>query len=355
MKILWLGSDLWGSRQRADACIRLGHELTLLDPRRLLPASAWIDRWIWNAGGKLFESMVRRSILRTIGSRQFDLCIVDQGELIGASTVARLKRQCGSVISYINDDPFGGRDRRRFRQYLHALPHYDISVVVRDENVAEAYAYGARHVFLTYLSSDDVDHKPLPLTEDDRRRWKAEVLFIGTWMEERGPFMLALLDAGLPLAIYGNRWQKSPEWPRLQTAWRGPAVYGDDYAKAIQCAKINLGLLSKGNRDRWTTRSAEIPALGGLLCAERTDIHRQFYVEDQEAVFWRDADECIVKCRGLLADETRRRLIGMRGQQRALRNALTNENIMQEIIDLANVAGSLPDASRYAGGSDARR
>jgi spore maturation protein CgeB len=347
MKILWLGSDLWGSKQRADACIRLGHELTLLDPRHLLPSSPWVDRWIWNVGGKLFEARVRHLILQQIERQHFDLCIVDQGELIGARTVAALKRYCGSVISYINDDPFGRRDRRRFQQYLRALPHYDISVVVREVNMAEAYACGARHVFLTYLASDDVEHAPLPLTDTDRQRWSSEVLFIGTWMEERGPFMAALLEAGLPLTIYGNRWQKSPQWPRLKSAWRGNAVYGDDYAKAIQCARVNLGLLSKGNRDSWTTRSAEIPALGGLLCAERTDLHRHFYAEDHEAVFWRDADECIAKCRGLLADDARRRHMAALGQQRARRNALTNENTMEEIIGLANVSGSLPDRSRF--------
>lgn len=338
MRILWLGADRWGSQQRADACRRLGHQVSLVDPRRLLPAGAWVDRWTWTLGGALFEARVRRGLLRQLAGRRFDLCLVDQGELIGADTVSLLRRQCGAVFSYVNDDPFGGRDRRRFRLYRRALGRYDVNVVVRELNVAEAYAEGAGQVFLSHLASDELAHQRRPLSAEARLRWDAGVLFIGTWMEERGPFMAALLDAGLPLAIYGNRWQKAPQWPKLSAAWRGPALYGADYALAIQCAKVSLGLLSKGNRDDWTTRSAEIPALGGLLCAERTATHQRFYAEGRDAVFWGDVDECVFQCRRLLGDAALRERIAVQGRLRAQRNGLRNENIMAEILALAVMA-----------------
>ena len=62
-------------------------------------------------------------------------------------------------------------------------------------------------------------------------------------------------------------------------------------------------MLGKGNRDRHTTRSFEIPAIGGLLCAERTDEHRESFEEGMEAVFWNDAKECVDQCRRLLNDD----------------------------------------------------
>ena len=75
---------------------------------------------------------------------------------------------------------------------------------------------------------------------------------------------------------------------RCKRRGSGPAIYGDDYLKAIQLAKVSLGLLSKGNRDLHTTRTFEIPYCGGLLCAERTSEHLQLYQEDVEAVYWSD-------------------------------------------------------------------
>jgi spore maturation protein CgeB len=116
--------------------------------------------------------------------------------------------------------------------------------------------------------------------------------------------MAELVRPGLPLSIWGDRWQKAPEWPALAPHWRGPGQDDPEiYARIIQSAKISLGLLSKGNRDRHTTRSFEIPAIGGLLCAERTDEHCQSYKEGVEAVFWDDAEECIEQCRRLLKDD----------------------------------------------------
>jgi spore maturation protein CgeB len=205
---------------------------------------------------------------------------------------------------------------------------------------------GAKKVFLTYLSADEVEHAPVPITQLDKKKWASDILFVGTCMEERGPFMARLIGKGLPLAIYGNRWQKAREWPVLKKAWRGPAIYGDDYAKAIQCAKINLGLLSKGNRDLWTTRSAEITSLGGLLCAERTSVHRKFYVEGEEAVFWDDADECIEQCSRLLDDPQRRIYIAEQGKIRFKKNALTNENVMKTIIAAATDSVAVPEYVR---------
>jgi spore maturation protein CgeB len=265
--------------------------------------------------------------------QQFDLCHVDCGEWVTSAVVAMLKRHAGQVINYCIDDPTGPRDGRRFSAYRQALRHYDLVVVMRDANVKEAQQLGAKHVYRVFMSADELSHAPRALSAADLKQWSADVLFLGTWMPERGPFMLALVRAGVPLTIQGAHWNKAPEWPELSAYWRGGPIGGDDYAKAIQCARINLGLLSKGNRDMHTTRSMEIPALGGLLCAERTPEHLALYQEGVEAVFWEDADECAAVCRALLKDEMRCQQLMERGHQRYLVGGYANEAVLQKIMN----------------------
>jgi spore maturation protein CgeB len=190
-------------------------------------------------------------------------------------TVRADRRRYEKSMSYNNDDPFGLRDGRRWRNYLAAVAEYDVLVVMRDINVTEARSAGARMVVRIFMSLDEIAHVARPLSAEDWAKWSSDVAFIGTWLPERGPFMLELAQRDVPITIYGDRWHKAPEWPELKRFWRGPGIYAaDDYAKSIQCAKIGLGLISKGNRDLHTHRSFEIPSLGSLLLAERTCEHQ---------------------------------------------------------------------------------
>jgi len=236
------------------------------------------------------------------------------------------------VLLYSNDDPTGPRDGPRFASLRGAFGAYDLCAVVRNENVAEFESAGALRTFRVFMGYDEVSHQPLLPEESLPDAFRSEVGFFGTWMPERGPLMVALLRAGLPLAIWGERWHRAPEWQELRAAWRGPGLQGRDYVKAIAGAKVCLGLLSKGNRDLHTTRSSEIPFAGGLLCAERTDEHLAMYRENEDAMFWESSVECISVCRKLLADDRQRERIRLSGMKRVRELHLGNEDVAASIL-----------------------
>ena len=338
-RILYLGPKSGTCLDRANAYRRLGHDVHHLDTRKLLPGTVWVDRATWRVGGEIFAPWVHRGLARELAGRQYDVCHVDNGEWITPGVIEQLRRNAPIVINYNIDDPFGPRDGQRFSAYRKALPRYDLAVVVREVNVAEALNLGARDVLRVFRSADEVSHSPRLINDEDRSRWRSDVLFLGTWMPERGPFLLDLVERGVPLTIRGANWHKAPEWPRLRRFWKGGVLLGDEYAKAIQCARVNLGLLSKENRDQHTTRSLEIPALGALLCAERTDEHRAMYLDGVEAVFWTDPATCAAACLGLLADEDRRQEIAAHGRERLSRSGHFNERVLANVLEAACGAG----------------
>lgn len=335
LRILYIGPESGTCLDRAHAFRRMGHEVAHLDMRRLLPKSIWIDRITWRIGGHVLAPMLIPKVREFIGNRRFDLCHVDNGEWVSPSIVNVIRAVAPKVINYNIDDPTGPRDARRFAAYRRALPLYDLVAVVREENVLEVQALGARRVLRVWRSADEVAHAPRAITPAIERQWRSEVLFLGTWMPERGPFLRDLIQLGVPLSIRGTHWQKAPEWPQLQPHWLGGAVHGDEYAYALQCAKVNIGLLSKGNRDLHTTRSLEIPALGALFCAERTSEHVAMYEEGREALFWRDARECAEQCKKVLVDEGLRQSIAHAGQARFKQNRHGNQDILQTLLDAA--------------------
>lgn len=334
-RVLYLGVKSGTCLDRARALQRLGLQVMHIDMRPLLPASSWVDRITWKLGGQYFAPLLNRQLKRVLGTREFDLCLVDCGEWVTQSTLTVLRQHARKVVNYNIDDPTGPRDGRRFTAYRQTIPFYDLAVVMRQSNVDELRVLGMAKSLRVFMCADEVSHAPRPITTQDQDQWGTDILFLGTWMPERGPFLLELINAGLPISIRGSNWEKAPEWHRLKPHWRGPAVAGDDYAKAIQCARINLGLLSKGNRDQHTTRSMEIPSLGGLLCAERTDEHKALYQEGQEAVFWSTAQECAIVCRALLANESKRLAIQEQGQRRHLASPHRNERMLRRLLEAA--------------------
>jgi hypothetical protein len=279
------------------------------------------------------ESYVKQRMKKAIHEKYFDIIWSNQCELIGEKTALFSKSRCKYLVTYANDDPFGERDKKRFFLYRKTMVYFDLVAVVRQPNMDEASSHGAIKVIRVPFSADEIAHAPIDLTLEEKARWATDVVFVGTWMPERGPFLARLIELGVPISLYGDRWQKAPEWQVIKKIWRSPGLTGPDYVKAIQCAKVCLGFVSQENRDLHTTRSAEIPYIGNVLCAERTSDHLAMYKEDEEAVFWSTPEECAQKCFELLADDKKRKRIAEASHKRCVASGYLNEPVMKRILD----------------------
>jgi spore maturation protein CgeB len=338
MTIMYLGDDFIHSTSahRAEAFRRLGHRVTVINPRSFVPKGRWVSGLNVRTGFRFFAAWVSARVSTSIESSLQQperdsgaLVWVDGCPELPPSFYRRLMKRGLKIASYLIDDPFGGRDRRKWDLCVRSVPYHDLTVVVREPNVKEATLAGARRVMRVLMSYDPVAHAPRNLTEEDQRTWTSEVAFIGTWMPERGPFMRRLIELGVPLTIWGDRWHKAPEWEALKTCWRGPAIYGDDYVKAVQCAKVMIGMLSKGNRDLSTTRTMEVPFIGGAaFCAERTSEHERLFDEGREAFFWKSPEECARKAKSLLATRSLRERMVVAAQSRIRRHNVTNDAVL---------------------------
>jgi hypothetical protein len=342
MRILFIGEPGGTSNHRRQALVRIGHAVRYVNPRAAFPAGRlWLSLGV-RTGFRIYAPLISRHVVREAAREPYDLVWADCGAELGPSLVRDLTGSGREAVNYNHDDPFGPRDGRKWDLYRQALRHYQMAVVVRSENVEEALALGARKVALIYRPYDPVGHAPVVLDGPERAKWASEVLFAGCWMKGRDTFLARLVDAGIPLRIYGDRWEQAPLFSRIRHCWAGTGLDGRDYAKAISGAKVALGLLSHENRDRHTTRSAEIPYIGGAaFCAERTADHEAMFSDGVEAMLWRNADECVNACRRLLSDEGARVRMVERARQRIIGLGLSNDEILQWIFSVRSGPGRL--------------
>ena len=343
MTILYLGNSDHPSTSfhRAKALERLGHNVILEDPYQAVIHSGLEEKIHFRTGYFLLQAQIKRWLKKRIAAlvAKPDLIWINAGEIFGSGAMKYLKTLNIPIVLYNNDDPTGGRDGRRFAMLMKSLPCYDLCVVMRDINVQEYKDHGAKKVLRVTMSYDEVVHKPIADIADIQPEYRSDVAFIGTWMrhENRDEFLLKLINKGIPVSIWGDRWSKSPLWAQLEPHYRGGALGGENYVSAIQGSKICLGMLSKGNRDEHTQRSFEIPYIGSLFCAERTGEHQAMYEEGTDAVFWDDADECAQICADLLQNDVKRERIRQNGMKRVRDNKVGNEDICRKILlELAN-------------------
>lgn len=335
MKITYIGTESGTSLQRARALARLGHKVHIVDPWAWLQRSKLLARFHFHSKYVLAGLLVDDRIVAEAARLSADLVWVNQGEFLGPSVVKRLRALGAPVINYANDNPFSSDQWNRFSRYRAALPYYDLVVVVFQHIVDQAIRAGARRVVRKYISADEAAHLHVGAGAEFNDKYKAEVVFVGTWMKgQRGSFIAQLIRLGVPISVWGDNWQKAEEWQIIEPHWRGPGVYDEiEYAAILRSAKICLGLLNKTSGNLHTDRSIQIPALGSLLCAQRTSEHMAMYEDGVEAVFWDDAHECAAICRSLLADDKRRNAIASRGRLRAIQNNLFNEPVLASVID----------------------
>ncbi len=203
----------------------------------------------------------------------------------------------------------------------------------------------------------------------------APVTFVGTPMSYRIAVLSSLIDAGIPLAIYGKFWNEglvaSPDrnlektfddvlsyglarmraegigalWAALVSRFAGDKNHGklkeinpsllhgflpDGQVPVLfRHSKINLGFTRMVENDphrpgitQLKLRDFEVPACGGFYLVEHAPDYADFFVPGREVETWRTVGELIEKIHYYLSHESERAAIAAAGQRRALRQHL---------------------------------
>ncbi|MFC1812274.1 glycosyltransferase [Thermodesulfobacteriota bacterium] len=339
--ILYVGTTWYGSTtaQRKRALEDIGCTIDTVDTgwRQELPTIGRriVRSFFRRTGYPLEMKDENRKIIDAVSQKRYDIVWIDKGLTIRPKTLDFIRnRQPQTVIlSFSVDDMINPDNQSRY--YLKSVPRYDLHVTTKTPNVLELKDMGAKHLFYIENGYDLHVHRPVEITEEDQKKYGADVGFVGGYEKARAESLLRLAEAGISIRVWGNRWYMLKNRPTILRIEDRP-VFGDEYAKVLCATKINLAFLRKINRDQQTTRSIEIPACGAFMLAERTKEHQKLFKENEEAVFFETDEELIEKIRHFLKATDERKRIARAGYTRCLENGYSNQKRLKPVLEECN-------------------
>ena len=327
MKVLFIGRKFGNSYHQYQSLKINYKKVDLIDTEEILPFP-WIAHKIFHhISPFIFEFIINKKILIKV-KKKYDLIYVKSGELIGKDLILKLKKKTKKIVFFCNDNPFVSRDKQRWMLFLSAAKYYDLIVYQDISRIKLAKKIGLKNSLLVLPPYDKRIHKQQKISKNIKRKFKSDVVFIGTWYPERGVFFKKLIDLGLNIKIYGSRWYKDPNYNFLKSNIRLGHFAGSKYSKIIQNSKIALCLFAVDNLDTITARSMEITAIGTLMCSFRTAKMKKTFVENKEAIYFSSTIECFKKCQYFLNNPKLSKKIAKKGNIKVCKILNANNDML---------------------------
>lgn len=261
-----------------------------------------------------------------------DLLWLDTGEWVSPATLNWMRARGMLLVRHMTDalhprSPFWLRLQRHWLR--RAVADFDLVFTTNERDAADLEARLGSKIQLTDLGYDHRRFDTTPLSPELQKKWANEIVFVGHHEARTEAAVLALIDAGIPITVYGHsRWFRSQNRARLGHHLQ-PSLNDEDYQAALKGAKIGLCMVSEWNYNQTAARSFEIPASGTFLLAPRTPHHVEYYQEGVEAEFFGDHRELIQKARYYLDNDAQREAVASRGQQRCVQSGYSWDAIMK--------------------------
>jgi spore maturation protein CgeB len=332
MKVLYIGQYTNGttSKMRADTLRSILQSQTFKIIDTHIPFYQ-TNRWVRSFGfrykkGPLINN-INKYIVAALKEETYDLIWVDKAVFITPKTTALLRSRASKLIHFTPDPAFTFHKSRLF---LKSLPNYDFLVTTKSYELEHYYKFIKTDKVLYATQGFDAKlHKPSehPFSK------KEGFVFIGHYEDQRGEVLEKLLQNDIKITLAGIKWnrfaKKHQENPNL--TYLGDGVYGEDYVKTLQNAKMAWGALSKWVPELHTTRTFEIPACGTALVTER-NLETQSFFKDDEAIFYTNENDLIEKITFFMNNDKPLEVLTKKGASRAVTCAYDYSSILNAIL-----------------------
>lgn len=239
-----------------------------------------------------------RQLLAEAKAFRPDVIWLFKGMEVYPRTLDRLREQGSTLVNYNADHPFRYFSRGSGNENVRrSICNYDLHLTYSQAIARElAEQYGDLNVGIVPFGHDVDDALYQRISTDDET---LRVCFLGNPDDHRASEIKVLLEAGLPVDVYGHQWDRFLT-PAANLVIHGQAT-GEDMYRTLHRYRVQLNFFRPHNADSHNMRSFEAPASGAIMLAQDSVEHRIFFEPGREAFFFQSRVEMTDLARALLA------------------------------------------------------
>lgn len=298
MKILIVGTDTeWALEKVYHKYLKQEADVTLFNAHGIFLnyfSKNIFNKIIFRAGFSQIFHSINKQLLVIAEKNNFDVIWVWKGMEIYPKTLKKLKAKGAFLVNYNPDHPFEYFSRGNGNtNVLNGIKYYDMhfsyskKIIKRIEN---EYKIPCFWLPFGYEKSSMPDFKT--------NKTINKVCFIGNPDAQRVEKIQLLLENNLPVDVYGNGWKhflKNSD----NLALHGP-VYGENFTTTAQRYSVQLNVFRPHNIGSHNMRSFEMPAIGCIMLAPKSEEHLELFKENTEAFYYTDNADMLKACKTIL-------------------------------------------------------
>ncbi|MFH1062519.1 MAG: glycosyltransferase [Candidatus Omnitrophota bacterium] len=278
---------------------------------------------------KSIAAKINRDFINVVKKNKYDLVLVNNGWHLTGDTIDAVKKYAKKVVNWSTDELFN----KVFARFIHVESYskYDCIFSQRKHLFDSYLTKGIKRVeFLPLFYYPE--HHPVVVSEKDKLLWGSDIAFMGTWNKEREKIIEAL--TGYNVKIWGAQWNRSKPSFKKKFEITNKIAWLEDMSKVVSSTKIIVDNLTKGQTDKVNMKNYQIPACGGVLLTQRTDVIQELFEENKEVICYDSLEELREKCEYYLKNEAARNSIAVNGYKKVVSAPNT---ILDRIKDILQV------------------
>jgi spore maturation protein CgeB len=257
-----------------------------------------------------------------------DLCLITRGTYTWPSAARKIKKLGIKTVLWTIDPPCD------FDNVIALARECDSVVCGGSEAIEILQNHGITGTPLVPFGCDLKLHKKVELTENEKRRYQHDIVFVGAWYPSREKLFERLHN--YDLAIWGAQWDRVGKNSPLKRCIKGAPLLPEEWTKVYSASKIIL--VSHFQADNVLCYQASpkiyegLACKGFILCNDQPDVVRLFK-DGEHLVIFKDYNDLIQKIDHYLRHDDERERIALQGYNEVVRNH-TYVHRIQTILDL---------------------